>query len=84
MQIPHPIVIMDMKYLQPKIQRSDKVLEIKTGQISMSRIKTEPQNFCTVLIIQPVNPFRRFPGVAAGTLYDMPPLYCCKDSPRRP
>ncbi len=71
MKIGAPIIVMNMKNLQPIIQRRNKILKINSYQIGMSRIKAESQHLPMIPVIHPVDPLRCLFRITAWPLYQM-------------
>ena len=55
MEIADSVIVMNVQYFQVMTQCCDEAFRINSYQIGVSRIKTETQNLCAILIIDPID-----------------------------
>ncbi len=67
---------MNVQHLDPLSERGDKILEIKSDQIGMSRVETESKHLSPGRLIQPVDAGDGFCGVTAGAFHDTVSAVC--------
>ena len=71
MEVPYPVVVMDMQHLQPAPQPCQEIFKINPHQIRMACVKAKAKDLRMIFLVKTVDTFRGFFRIAAWAFYHM-------------